>query len=162
MFSACCSSWLRAPNLDSLVTPSTSLATSAPKRCSMSSMRVVGVLGDVVQQRGLDGDRVEAQLGQRAGDGQRVRHVRLAARPPLFGVRLDSELERLADGLDVRLREVAQQLVLELLCAGVQGTARERRLDRARGALDRGRGGLGWRGRGGRRRRSLGGQQRFD
>jgi len=37
MFSACCSSIVRAePNFDSLVTPSTSLATSRPKRFSMS------------------------------------------------------------------------------------------------------------------------------
>ena len=36
MFSACCSSWLWVPNLDSFVTPSTSWATSAPKRSSTS------------------------------------------------------------------------------------------------------------------------------
>ena len=38
MFSACCSSWERALNLDSLVTPSTRCATSAPNRSSMSEM----------------------------------------------------------------------------------------------------------------------------
>ena len=37
MFSACCSSWEWVENLDSFVTPSTSWATSAPKRSSMSA-----------------------------------------------------------------------------------------------------------------------------
>ena len=36
MFSACCCSWLWVLNFDSFVTPSTSRATSAPKRSSMS------------------------------------------------------------------------------------------------------------------------------
>ena len=36
MFSACCCSWLSVENLLSLVTPSTSCATSLPKRSSMS------------------------------------------------------------------------------------------------------------------------------
>ena len=36
MFSACCCSWLWVLNLDSLVTPSTSWATSGPKRSSTS------------------------------------------------------------------------------------------------------------------------------
>ena len=36
MFSACCCSWLWVLNRDSFVTPSTSWATSAPKRSSMS------------------------------------------------------------------------------------------------------------------------------
>ena len=36
MFSACCCSWLWVLNFDSFVTPSTSRATSAPNRSSMS------------------------------------------------------------------------------------------------------------------------------
>ena len=36
MFSACCCSWLWVLNLDSFVTPSTSWATSGPKRSSTS------------------------------------------------------------------------------------------------------------------------------
>ena len=36
MFSACCCSWLWVLNRDSFVTPSTSWATSPPKRSSMS------------------------------------------------------------------------------------------------------------------------------
>ena len=67
MFSACCCSWLRVENLPSLVTPSTSWATSLPKRSSMSDRRVLGVLRDVVQQRGLDGDRVDAEVGEDLG-----------------------------------------------------------------------------------------------
>ena len=36
---------------------------------------VFGVLGDVVQERGLDGDRVDAELGEDLGRGDRVRDV---------------------------------------------------------------------------------------
>ena len=71
MFSACCCSWLWVLNLDSLVTPSTSCATSAPNCSSTSVEAVLGVLGDVVEQRGLDGDGVDAELGQDLGRGDR-------------------------------------------------------------------------------------------
>ena len=78
MFSACCCSWVWVLNFDSFVTPSTRWATSGPKRSSMSRDRVLGVLGDVVEQRRGDRDRVEAELGEdlRRGDG--VGDVRLA------------------------------------------------------------------------------------
>ncbi len=52
-FSACFSSWLsvaEAENLPSLVTPSTSCATSSPKSSSSSSRRGEGVLDGVVEQ----------------------------------------------------------------------------------------------------------------
>ncbi len=58
---------------------------------------ILGVLGNVVQQGGLDRLRVEPELGEGARDGQRMGHVRLAARPPLRAVRLDRKLPRLAD-----------------------------------------------------------------
>ena len=39
---------------------------------------VLGVLGHVVEERRLDGDRVDAEVGQDLGRGDRVGHVRLA------------------------------------------------------------------------------------
>ena len=66
MFSACCSSWLRAPNFDSLVTPSTSLRTSGAEALLDVIERVVGVLRDVVQERRLDGLGSRPKLGQDA------------------------------------------------------------------------------------------------
>ena len=42
MFSACCCSWLWVEKRDSLVTPSTSWATSGPK-CSSTSVRLYSV-----------------------------------------------------------------------------------------------------------------------
>ena len=67
MFSACCCSWVWVLNLDSFVTPSTSLATSGPKRSSTSVEAVLRVLGHVVEERGLDGDRVDAEVGEDLG-----------------------------------------------------------------------------------------------
>jgi len=51
----------------------------------------VGVLGHVVEQGGGDGGGVEAQVGQDAGNGQRVLDVRLArgARLPIVGCQRD-------------------------------------------------------------------------
>ena len=57
---------------------------------------VLRVLGDVVQERGLDRDRVDAELGGDLGRGDRVGDVRLAGRPHLAGVGLDREVERVA------------------------------------------------------------------
>ena len=57
----------------------------------------LGVLGDVVEQRRLDGDRVDAELGQDLGRGDRMRDVRLAGRAALALVGGDGQVERLAD-----------------------------------------------------------------
>ena len=63
---------------ESLVTPSTSSATSTPN----SLLDVVGrrerVLDDVVQEAGADARGVEPQVGDDAGDADRVHDVRLA------------------------------------------------------------------------------------
>ncbi len=88
MFSACCSSWLWVLNLDSLVTPSTSCATSGPNRSSMSARREVGVLGDVVEEGRRDGDGIDADVGEDLRGGQRVGDVRLAGDPSLAVVGL--------------------------------------------------------------------------
>ena len=78
MFSACCSSWLWVLNLDSLVTPSTSWATSVPNRSSTSVEGVVGVLGNVVEDRRGHRHGVDAEVGEDLRRGQRVHDVRLA------------------------------------------------------------------------------------
>ena len=80
MFSACCCSWVWVLNFDSLVTPSTRCATSAPKRSSMSARLYSVSPGDVVQEGGLDRDRVDAELGQDLGRGDRMGDVGLARR----------------------------------------------------------------------------------
>ncbi len=59
---------------------------------------VLGVLGDVVQQRGLDRDRVDAELGHDLGRGDGVRDVRLARGTALAGVGLDRQVEGGVDG----------------------------------------------------------------
>ena len=97
MFSACCCSWLWVLNFDSFVTPSTSRATSGPNRSSMSVEAVLGVLGDVVEERRGDRDRVDPELGGDLGRRDRVGDVRLAGRPALALVGLDGEVERLLD-----------------------------------------------------------------
>ena len=76
---------------------------------------VLGVLGDVVEERRLDRDRVDAELGGDLGRRDRVGHVRLAGRPALALVGLDGEVERLADGFEVRLRVVARDRGEQLL-----------------------------------------------
>ena len=60
---------------------------------------VLGVLGDVVEERRLDGDRLDAEVGQDLGRGDRVGDVRLAGRPQLALVGVDGERERLPDRL---------------------------------------------------------------
>ncbi len=62
---------------------------------------VLGVLGDVVEECRLDGDGVDAELGQDLGRGDRVRDVRLAGRPLLALVGGDGEIECLADRAEV-------------------------------------------------------------
>ena len=97
MFSACCCSWVWVLNFDSLVTPSTSRATSGPKPLLDVGQAVLGVLRDVVEERRLDGDRVDAEVGEDLGRGDRVGDVRLARRAVLPGVGLDGQVERPAD-----------------------------------------------------------------
>ena len=113
MFSACCCSWLWVLKRDSLVTPSTSWATSAPKRSSTSVRLILGVLGDVVQEGRLDGDRVDAELGQDLGAGDGMGDVRLAGRAALAGVGLDGQVEGGVDGGEVGRRVVLGEGRLE-------------------------------------------------
>ena len=85
MFSACCSSWRAGAELGQLGDAVHEVRHLRPKRSSTSRDGVLGVLRHVVQQRRLDRERVEAELGQDLGHGQRVGDVRLAATPDAAG-----------------------------------------------------------------------------
>ena len=88
-FSACLvRSWTQIRALDSLVTPSTSAAIFGPNCFSISSQRDERVLDRVVQQRGDDGRGVELQLGQDAGDFERMGEIGIARGALLLAMRL--------------------------------------------------------------------------
>ena len=89
--------------LSSLVTPSTSSATSSPKSLRQLVERVRRVLDGVVQQRRAQRRRRHAELGEDRGHGQRVGDVRVAALAPLAGVQPLGEPVRALDGADVGL-----------------------------------------------------------
>jgi hypothetical protein len=63
----------------------------------------LGVLGNVMQERGLDRDEVDPELRERLRRGDRVRDVVLAGGALLACVRLDGEVERVADPGEIRL-----------------------------------------------------------
>jgi hypothetical protein len=76
-----------------------------------------------MEERRLDGDRVDPELGQDLGRGDRVGDIRLARGAALAGVGLDSQVERGVDGREVgrrvmlgdrRLERRAQCLDIEL------------------------------------------------
>ena len=107
---------------------------------------VLGVLGDVVEQRRRDRHRVEAELGQDLGHGQRMGDVRLAAGPLLALVGLDGEAVGPFDGLQVGLRVVLVERREQVARGGLHGArrgpgCRVRGPGRGAPALDRGRGG---------------------
>ena len=70
--------------------------------------RVLGVLRDVVEELGLDRDRVHAEVGKDLGGGDRVRDERLAGGSFRVPVRLDREVDRSLDRRDVGVWIVAQ------------------------------------------------------
>ena len=91
--------------LSSLVTPSTSRATSPPKSARICVEGVVGVLDRVVQQRGDQGGGVHAQVGQDGRHRERVGDVRVAGlavlpRVPPRG-RVEGALQQPGVGLGV-------------------------------------------------------------
>ena len=75
------SDWAASPKLtlSSLVTPSTSMATSGPNSVFRSVEGVGRVLDGVVQQRGGQSGAAQAQFGEDGGYGHRVRDVRIPA-----------------------------------------------------------------------------------
>ena len=74
------------------VTPSTTCATSAPKRVADVVDGGERVLDDVVEQAGRDGDVVEAHLGDQRGHLEGVGDVLLPRAPGLAGVLESREL----------------------------------------------------------------------
>ena len=74
---------------------------------------VLGVLGDVVQERRLDRRGIEPELGQDLGRGDRMGDVRLAGRPALAFVGEHGQVERAPDRLEVRGRMLGQDGRLE-------------------------------------------------
>ena len=98
MFSACCCSWLWVLNLRQLRDAVDELGDLGAEPLLDVGQAVLGVLGDVVQERRLDGDRVDAELGEDLRRGDRVGDVRLAGRPPLAVVRVDREVEARSTG----------------------------------------------------------------
>ena len=77
----------------------------------------LGVFGNVVEERGLDRDRVEAELGEDLGRGDRVRDEGLARGADLAAVRLDRERHGVADpgrvDLGIGLLDGLQELSLQ-------------------------------------------------
>ena len=69
MFSACCCSWLWVLNLRQLRDAVDEVGDLGAEPLLDVGQAVLGVLGDVVEERGLDGDRVDARA--RRGSGPR-------------------------------------------------------------------------------------------
>ena len=67
MFSACCCSWLWVLNLRQLGHAVDELGDLRPETLLDVGQAELGVLGDVVEKRRLDGDRVDPELGQDLG-----------------------------------------------------------------------------------------------
>ncbi len=76
---------------------------------------VLGVLGCVVQQRRLDGRRVEPELGQDLGGRDRMDDIWLAGRSLLAGMRLDRPVECPSDGFDIGIRMLGKDRRVERL-----------------------------------------------
>ena len=104
MFSACCCSWLWVLNLRQLGDAVDELGDLGAEPLLDVGQAVLGVLGDVVEERGLDRGRVEAELGEDLGRRDRVGDVRLAGGALLALVGGDGEVERAVDRLEVGAR----------------------------------------------------------
>jgi len=107
-FSACFSSAVTlalAENCESLVTPSTSCATSAPKS-SVSSSGVARCLDGVVEQAGDDGRFVQLELGEDPSHFERMDQVRFAGLADLALMDLGAIDVRLLDEVEVGVRVI--------------------------------------------------------
>ena len=100
--------------------------------------RELGVLGDIVEERRLDRDRIDPELGDHLGRGDRVRDVFLAGGAALARVRLDCEVERTSDRFEVGLRVVLGRGREELLPEGVEIGARRLAFRRTGAVVRRG------------------------
>ena len=130
------SAWLSSRvlncSLSSLVRPSTSSATGAPKRSISCGLGDAAILDRVVQQRRHQRLRVQLPFRALGGHGDRVGDVGLAAGPDLAQMGFVGEAIGLADLLDLRRLQVVE-------------AGRERGKARRRGV------GGGWAGQGRRR-----------
>jgi len=63
---------------------------------------VLGVLGDIVQDRRLNGDRIDPEVGQDLGGRDRMGDVRLSGGAPLVAVGLDREIDGGLKGREIR------------------------------------------------------------
>ena len=101
--------------------------------------RVLGVLGDIVEQRRGDRDGIEAELREdlRRGDG--VGDVRLARGALLLAVGFDGEVERAVDRAQDSLRVVGEDRVQERLPERLDVDGRGRGDGRSSGAAAVGR-----------------------
>ena len=136
MFSACCCSWRQGRELAELGDAVDELRDLAPEAAPRCRKRVLGVLGDVVEERGLDGDRVDAELGEDLRRRDRVGDVRLARGALLVAVRLDRRTRAPCGGGSTS----ASSSCLRIDAIRCSPAVRSGRLARA------------WRGRGGRAR----------
>ena len=104
----------------SFVTPSTSAAISSPNSSRTVVEVDLGVLDDVVEERGGDRLLVEAELDADHRDADRMRDERLARAALLALVRRGGETEGARDELDsgrarCRSGELGEQALEELL-----------------------------------------------
>ena len=110
LFSLC------ASILESLVTPSTSRATLLPNSFSISLGRRQRVLDRVVEDRGDDRLVVEMQVGQDAGDFDRMAEIGIARGALLGAMRLHREdigaVEQCLVGVGIVAPDLLDQFIL--------------------------------------------------
>ena len=94
---ACCASLESNWRRSSLVTPSTMVATSAPELALDVLLGDGRVLDRVVQERGGDGDVVEAEIGEHQRHPDRVGDVGLPRAPDLLAVGVAGDVEGVLD-----------------------------------------------------------------
>ena len=99
----------------SLVTPSTTWATSGPKSSSIASDGGEGVLDHVVEQAGGDGHHVQPHVGQDVGHFERVDQVGLAGVADLALVLQGREDVGPPEQLEVGVGAIGADLVDEVL-----------------------------------------------
>ena len=112
--SACASSRLLNLIWSSLVTASTSSATSAPKRRRELVLGRRRVFDDVVEDGRDDRVRIEPQVREDRGGGYGMRDVGLAGKALLTLVGRGAELGGFADALDLLGRQVGLDVAQQL------------------------------------------------